>query len=47
VAPASDQDRLVDAGPMLPPTYEYVAVFLCAGLFLEGLFSKKRRATGE
>lgn len=43
VAPASDQDYVVDAGPLLPLPYECAAVFLCGGLFLEGLFNKKTR----
>jgi hypothetical protein len=45
VAPAADQDLLVDAGPLLPLSYEFVVAFVCAGLFLEGLFKKKTRPT--
>jgi len=43
IAPASDQDLLVDAGPLLPLPYEFVVAFVCGGLFLEGLFNKKTR----
>jgi len=45
VAPAADQDLLVDAGPLLPLSYEFVVAFVCAGLFLEGLFNKRARPT--
>jgi hypothetical protein len=42
VAPASDQDLSTNAGPLLPLPYECVAVFLCGGLFLVGLFNKRQ-----
>jgi hypothetical protein len=48
VAPASDQDLLADAGPLLPLPYELMVVFVCGGLFLEGLFNKKTQpASGD
>jgi hypothetical protein len=45
VAPAADQDRLVDAGPLLPLRYECMLVFLCGGLFLERLLNRHTRPT--
>ncbi len=48
VAPASDPDLLVDAGPLLPLPYEFMVLFVCGGLFLEGLFKKKTQpASGD
>jgi len=45
IAPASDQDFLADAAPLLPLPYECVAVFLCGGLFLDAWYSTKTRPT--
>jgi hypothetical protein len=48
VAPASDQDLLVDAGPLLPLFYELTILVICGGIFLEGAFSRKpRQAAGD
>lgn len=43
VAPASDQDLLVDMGPLLPPLYEFMILAALAGSFLLRLFSRNGR----
>jgi hypothetical protein len=45
VAPASGQDLLVDAGPLLPLFYELTILVICGGLFLEVAFIKGTRPT--
>lgn len=44
VAPGSDQDFLVDAGPLLAPPFEGMLLAACGGMLLLGLFSGKGRA---
>ena len=47
VAPGSGQGVLVDAGPLLPVSYEFMILAACAGMLLLGLLSNRARpATG-